>query len=114
MERVYFSTTSDTIKKVFIEVVPARRKDSSEVQSWFKDLTEGRKDFWADIHARYKQCDIPREQVIALMDLGLKASGGSYKSVAALFHVQESEYRRFMDFLRRNKCQPDFKPYRRL
>ena len=114
LERAYFSTTSDTIREVSIEVVPARRKDSSEVHSWFKDLTEGRKDFWTDIHARYKQRDIPREQVIALMDLGLKATRGFYNSVAALFHVQESDYRRFMDFLRRNKCQPDFRPYRRL
>ena len=114
VERAYFSTTSGTIKEVSIELLPARQKDSSEVQSWFKDLTAGRKDFWADVHARYKQRDIPREQVIALMDLGLKATRGSYKSVAALFRVQESEYRRFMDFLRRNKCQPDFRPYRRL
>ncbi len=115
VERAYFSATaSDTIKNVSIEVVPSRRKDSNEVQSWFKDLTEGRKDFWADIHARYKKRDIHREQVIALMDLGLKETRGSYKSVAELLHVQESDYRRFMDFLRRNKCQPDFRPYRRL
>ena len=113
VERAYFSATAgDTIKKVSIEVVPARRKDSNEVQAWFKDLTEGRKDFWVDIHARYKQRDISREQVIALMGLGLKETRGSYKSVGELFHVQESDYRRFMDFLRRNKCQPDFRPYR--
>ena len=49
---------------------------------------------------------------MALMDLGLRATRGSYKSVATLFHVEDREYRRFMDFLRRNRCQPDFRLYR--
>jgi DNA-binding NtrC family response regulator len=85
-----------------------------DVSAWFKDLTEGRKDFWSAIHDRYKRRDIPREKVIALVDLGLRSTRGSYKSLAAMFRVEEGDYRRFMDFLRRNSCRLDFRPYRKL
>ncbi len=87
---------------------------ADEINSWFKDLTEGRKDFWSAIHDRYKRRDISREKVIALVDLGLRSTRGSYKTLASMFRVDESDYRRFMDFLRRNSCRLDFRPYRKL
>ena len=85
----------------------------AEVQEWFKEITEGRKDFWTTVQAPYRRRDISRERVTALIDLGLRATRGSYKAVAALFHVEEGEYRRFMDFLRRSHCLLDFRPYRK-
>ena len=84
-----------------------------EVQSWFKELSEGRKDFWSTVHNRYKRRDISREKVLALVDLGLRSTRGSYKTMASMFHVKETDYRRFMDFLRRNECLLDFRPYRK-
>jgi hypothetical protein len=47
--------------------------------------------------------------------LGMAARRGSdHKTLAARFQVKEKEYRRFMDFLRRNECLLDFRPYRKL
>ena len=86
---------------------------TSEVQAWFKDLADGRKDFWSAVHNRYKRRDISREKVIALVDFGLRSTRGSYKMMASMFHLKENEYRRFMDFLRRNDCLLDFRPYRK-
>jgi hypothetical protein len=82
------------------------------VDAWFRRLTEGKEDFWNAVHAPYKSRDISREKVLALMDIGLRATRGSYKNLATLLNVQDREYRRFMDFLRRNDCQPDFRLYR--
>jgi DNA-binding NtrC family response regulator/tetratricopeptide (TPR) repeat protein len=118
VERAYFFTKGSAINNV-----PADHKSSSagshsgsvdEVHSWFKELAEGRQSFWAGVHDRYKRRDIPREKVVALVDMGLRTTRGSYKSLAALFQVKEDEYRRFMDFLRRNRCRLDFRPYRKL
>ncbi len=114
VERAYLlAAESNTIKQVVVNSASAGQ-DTDEIDRWFKDLREGRIDFWSAIHNRYKKRDISREKVIALMELGLRETHGSYKSVATLFHVGHHEYRRFMDFLRRNHCQPDFRPYRRL
>jgi hypothetical protein len=82
------------------------------VQSWFKDVTEGRKNFWQTIHDSYKNRNITRDKVVALVDLGLRSTGGSYKALALKFNLKRNEYRRFMDFLRRNHCLLDFRPYR--
>src|SRR5262249_30269707 len=84
-----------------------------EIQMWFKDISEGRKDFWTAIHGRYKRRDISREKVVALIDFGLRATRGSYKEMADKLRLNESGYRRFMDFLRRNDCLLDFRPYRK-
>jgi hypothetical protein len=61
---------------------------------------------------RYKRRDISRERVIALVDRGLRSTQGNYKAVASMFNIKDSEYRRFMDFLRRHDCLLDFRPYR--
>jgi hypothetical protein len=90
------------------------RPGPEETEAWFRDLTEGRQNFWLAVHDRYKRRDISREKVVALVDFGLRATHGSYKTMASKFQIAKDEYRRFMDFLRRNRCLLDFRPYRRL
>lgn len=87
---------------------------AEEVQSWFKDLSEGRKDFWSAVHKKYKRRDISKEKVMALVDFGLRSTRGSYKRMAAKLRLKNKDYRRFMDFLRRSECLLDFRPYRKL
>jgi DNA-binding NtrC family response regulator len=115
VERAYYSTIdSNLIRDVGVTAAESPGAEDADVHGWYAALTKEGQDFWSVVHRRYKARDISREKVIALMDLGLRATRGSYKSVAALFNVEDKEYRRFMDFLRRNRCQPDFRPYRRL
>ena len=113
IERAYYSAKGITISQIQLENHAESVSSADEVQTWFKDLSEGRKDFWSAIHKRYKRRDISREKVVALMDYGLRSTRGSYKLMAAMFRLKEQDYRRFMDFLRRNDCLLDFRPYRR-
>jgi hypothetical protein len=77
-------------------------------------MVEGRKSFWSAVHNPYKRRDISRENVVALVDLGLQSTKGSYKDLASMFNLKPAEYRRFMDFLRRSNCLLDFRPYRKM
>jgi transcriptional regulator with GAF, ATPase, and Fis domain len=113
IERAFFSAKGGAITEVPLENQVQSPGDADEVTSWFKELSEGRKDFWSAIHNRYKRRDISREKILALVDLGLRSTRGSYKSLASRFHLKERDYRRFMDFLRRNECLLDFRPYRK-
>ena len=114
IERAFFLTKGIMITEVPLEGnTLADKGPAEEVQNWFKDLSEGRKDFWSAIHNRYKRRDISREKVVALVDFGLRATRGSYTTMASTFRLKEKEYRRFMDFLRRNDCLLDFRPYRK-
>ena len=111
VERAFFLAKGTSIKRIALdtESTPAV---NNEVQSLFNELVEGRKHFWPHVHDRYKQRDIPREKVLALVDFGLKSTRGSYKNMASMFNLKGRDYRRFMDFLHRNRCWLDFRPYR--
>jgi transcriptional regulator with GAF, ATPase, and Fis domain/tetratricopeptide (TPR) repeat protein len=111
VERSFFLAKGATIPTIPVGLAGDASID--EVRVWFKDLSEGRKNFWTAIHERYKRRDIPREKIVALIDLGLRATHGSYKDLASLFRVGNNGYRRLMDFLRRNECLLDFRPYRK-
>jgi hypothetical protein len=115
MERAFFSARGTAINNVPLEAQGVNDSSVAEdVQSWFKDLSEGRKDFWSAVHKRYKRRDISRERVMALIDFGLRSTRGNYKRMATKFRLKGKDYRRFMDFLRRSECLLDFRPYRKL
>jgi transcriptional regulator with PAS, ATPase and Fis domain len=115
VERAFYTTTGPVITDVefFTEVGSVDSPAHDETASWFKDLAEGRENFWSGVHDRYKRRDISRERVVALIDFGLRTAGGNYKTMASMLQIPKSEYRRFMDFLRRSQCLLDFRPYRK-
>jgi len=115
VERAFYSSNSVVITQVdFLrEANSTDEPAQSETANWFKELTEGREDFWSAVHDRYKRRDISRERVLALMDFGLRATHGNYKAMASMLQIPKEEYRRFMDFLRRSRCLLDFRPYRK-
>ena len=113
IERAFFSAKGMIINNVPLESHTEEISSVDEVQAWFKELSDGRKDFWSAVQNRYKRRDISREKVLALVDFGLRSSHGSYKTMASMFRLKEKDYRRFMDFLRRNGCLLDFRPYRK-
>jgi hypothetical protein len=65
------------------------------------------------VRDNYKRGNISHEDLTALVDLGLRRTKGSYIKLAELFHISKREYRHLMDFLRRNECLLDFRPYRK-
>ena len=81
---------------------------SSEQGAWFRELTEGRMEFWE------LACEISCEELSALIDIGLRETRGSYRKLAELFHLPDEDYRRLMDFLRRSNCMLDATRFRSL
>jgi DNA-binding NtrC family response regulator len=113
VERAFFSSKGNPISDIPLERNIAPRTSTEDVETWFKELTDGRRDFWSAVYERYKRRDISRERVVALVDYGLQSTKGSYKNMASMFRMRDKDYRRFMDFLRRNECLLDFRPYRK-
>jgi transcriptional regulator with GAF, ATPase, and Fis domain len=69
--------------------------------------------FWDSVARPYCERMITRNQVEHVIRKGLERTRGSYKKMLPLFHIPESDYKRFMDFLRRHNCNVDFREYRR-
>jgi hypothetical protein len=43
---------------------------------------------------------------------GLQETAGNYKMLVELFNMQPSEYKRFLNFLRKQECQVPFAAFR--
>jgi DNA-binding NtrC family response regulator/tetratricopeptide (TPR) repeat protein len=112
VERAFYSSNDDSLKQVLDDSIVSAASSSEEPQRWLEQLANGQCNFWSAVRDRYKRREISRDRVLALLDLGLRATKGNYKAIASLFKIKDTEYGRFMDFLRRNGCLLDFRPYR--
>ena len=116
IEQSFYRCEGDLIEELGLRKagLASPRDATDETQGLFRELTEGRRSFWSVVRERYKRRDISRELVLALVDLGLRATHGNYKAMASMFRIKDTDYRRLMDFLRRNDCLLDFRPYRKI
>jgi transcriptional regulator with PAS, ATPase and Fis domain len=69
--------------------------------------------FWETIAQPYSARMITRGQVETVIRKGLERTKGNYRKLLPLFRIPDSDYKRFMDFLRRHRCNIDFREYRK-
>jgi transcriptional regulator with PAS, ATPase and Fis domain len=87
-----------------------RRRTVSDVL--YTKLVEDRESFWTAVYPLYMNREITRTNVRDLVHKGLAEARGNYKIVAKLFNMDERDYKRFLNFLRKHDCQLPFKEYR--
>lgn len=68
--------------------------------------------FWDSVARPYADRLITRTHVENVVRRGLQQSQGSYRQLVRLFNLPDSDYKRFMDFLRRHRCNIDYRQYR--
>ena len=68
--------------------------------------------FWESVARPYADRLITRTHVENVVRRGLQQSKGSYRRLVRLFNMPDSDYKRFMDFLRRHRCNVDYRQYR--
>jgi hypothetical protein len=64
------------------------------------------------VYPLYMQREITRGHVRDLVRKGLENARGNYKIVAKLFNMEQRDYKRFLNFLRKQKCQVPFSAFR--
>ena len=69
--------------------------------------------FWDSVARPYADRLITRTHVESVVRRGLAQAGGSYRKLVELFNLPPSDYKRFMDFLRRHRCNVDYRQYRK-
>jgi transcriptional regulator with PAS, ATPase and Fis domain len=78
----------------------------------YQRLIEERQSFWNVVYPLYMQREITRANVRDVVRKGLQEARGNYKIVARLFNMEQGDYKRFLNFLRKHDCQVPFKEYR--
>jgi transcriptional regulator with PAS, ATPase and Fis domain len=88
----------------------ATRPDVTE--ELYTRLTKDGESFWTTVYPLYMQRDITRTDVREVVRKGLEEARGSYKIVVRLFNMDQGDYKKFLNFLRKHQCQLPFKTYR--
>ena len=82
------------------------------VDDLYARLTKQRESFWTAVYPLYMQREITRSHVRDLVRKGLYETHGNYKIVVRLFNMEPTEYKRFLNFLRKHDCQLPFQDFR--
>jgi len=69
--------------------------------------------FWESVARPFAERLITRTHMERLIRQGLERTRGSYRKMLPLFRIPDTDYKRFMDFLRRHHCIVDFREYRK-
>ena len=92
--------------------MPRRERRRRLADDLYSTLVDGHYTFWGHIHPLLLKRDITRHDVRQLVSLGLASTRGNYRALLKLFGMDESDYKRFMNFLAAHECTVDFRQFR--
>ena len=78
----------------------------------FARMRTTKQSFWTTVYAKFMDREISRTDVREVVRYGLEEGCGNYRTVARLFNLEATEYKRFLSFLRKQDCQLPFRDYR--
>jgi hypothetical protein len=84
---------------------------AARVQQLWERLQAG-ENFWTVIHEPFKQKELTRAEVVAVIDRGLRQTAGRYRALLPLFNLEPSDYKRLHAFLYQQRCNLPVGPYR--
>ncbi|MGH9347617.1 MAG: sigma-54 interaction domain-containing protein [Vicinamibacterales bacterium] len=87
--------------------VPDNRIDSLVTR-----MIKGGESFWSVVYEPFMARDLTRDDVRGVIRRGLEESRGSYKVLMRSFNLEERDYKRVLNFLRKHECHVAFQPYR--
>jgi transcriptional regulator with GAF, ATPase, and Fis domain len=94
-----------------LPVAPRHDRRRSTADALHEHLRNGAS-FWSAVYEPYMRRDLTRADVRAVIDKGLEQARGNYRALVRMFNVHPSEYKRFMNFLRKHGCLLPFRNYR--
>jgi two-component system nitrogen regulation response regulator NtrX len=91
---------------------PFRERRRTIADELYERITTERQSFWTTVYPLFMQREITRAAVRDVVRRGLQDARGNYKIVARKFNMENEDYKRFLNFLRKHHCQPSFKEFR--
>jgi transcriptional regulator with GAF, ATPase, and Fis domain len=95
-----------------VSLRPKRERRKTVADDLYRKLRDEQASFWTSVYPLYMQREITKENVRDLVRKGLEEARGNYRIVARLFNMEPTDYKRFLNFLRKHDCQLPFKEYR--
>jgi len=92
--------------------MPVRERRRQLADDLYAGLVSGAFSFWGQIYELFLNRDITRHDVRELLRRGLTTTCGNYRALVKLFGMQESEYKRFLNFIAAHGCNVDARTFR--
>jgi DNA-binding NtrC family response regulator len=68
--------------------------------------------FWAAVYPAFMTRDLTRDELRLIVKRGLRETSGSYKQLVELLNMKPTDYKRFLNFLRKHECHVPFEHFR--
>lgn len=98
-----FAAQLEDVEHVGTAPAPSATRAESEL---FDDVIARNRDFWSAVYARFMNRDLNRREMKTFVRAGLQAAQGNYRRLIGLLRLPDSDYQRFMDFLRHHDLKP--------
>jgi transcriptional regulator with PAS, ATPase and Fis domain len=93
-------------------VAPTGAAGMSPTDILFDRMTTGREPFWSAVYPAFMARDLTRDDLRTIVQKGLEHTGGSYKVLVNLLNMDPRDYKRFLNFLRKQDCHVPFQRFR--
>jgi transcriptional regulator with GAF, ATPase, and Fis domain len=107
---------SDVLRAVAATAVPAQASPVASPPSLADELTalmlDRGQSFWSAVYPLFIARDITRADLRRIIEIGLEATNGNYRSLVGLFNMPPEDYKRFLSFLRKHDCHLPFQRFR--
>ena len=104
--------TQDAYVPRLLAAVPAPRMVDPVADQLFDRMVKGGESFWSAVYPAFVARDLTRDTLRALITGGLTQARGNYKILLLLFNMKDTEYRRFLAFLRKHNLYQPFRDFR--
>ena len=85
---------------------------NARAEALFQEMLTRRRSFWTEAYEPFIARDLNREEIRALIRLGLEYTRGSYTMLVSAFNMPPQDYKRFLTFLRKQRCHVPFRQFR--
>jgi transcriptional regulator with PAS, ATPase and Fis domain len=103
---------SSLVTKALGTVTRAAERRRQVADDLYDAVISGKYDFWSHVQVLFMNRDITRHDLREVVRRGLRATSGSYRALLTLFHIEQSDYKRFLNFLAAHDCTVDFREFR--
>ncbi len=80
---------------------PKRERRRTVSDDLYKRLIDQKESFWSTVYPLFMDREITRANVREIVRRGLEEARGNYKIVARLFNMEPRDYKRFLNFIRK-------------
>jgi transcriptional regulator with PAS, ATPase and Fis domain len=108
-----------TLADVSREIVGRPRPDAVTVpptrppiEAVFDRIVEKRESFWSAVYPAFMTRDLTRNDLRFIVRRGLQETSGNYKMLVELLNMEPTDYKRFLNFLRKHQCHLPLEHFR--